>query len=99
VADPVTLQGARRSYGLDSTRTNAMCRLEDATGLTYLELLERLARPRPPIPLLEQFLQAALVESLPLAELRSVLKDIGGRRVIRAAVQAALQERLRQTHG
>jgi hypothetical protein len=99
MAEAVTLQGADRSYVLDISCTNAMCRLEDATGVTFLTVLARLARPHPPRRLLEQFVLAALVDPPPDQEVATILDDIGGGDVIRAAVRAAARQRRRARHG
>jgi hypothetical protein len=86
----VTLQGASHAYVLDITRTNALCQLEEATGLPYLTILRRMTWKKPPARLVDLFVQAALVDPMPLAEMRSVLQDIGGLAVIQAAVRAVL---------
>jgi hypothetical protein len=90
MAHPVTLHGAERTYVLDVTRTQALRQLEATTGLALPIILRRLTWKTPPARLLYLFLQAALVEPVPLAEMRSVLRDIGGAAVIQAAVRDVL---------
>lgn len=90
MANPVTLHGAARTYVLDVTRTQAMRQLETATGLSLSVLYRRLAWKTPPARLVHLFLQAALMDPLPLIEMRSVLQDIGGVAVIQAAVRDVL---------
>jgi hypothetical protein len=87
---PVTLHGAERAYVLDCTRTQAMRQLEATTGLAMPTILRRLTWKTPPARLLYLFLQAALVEPLPLTAMRAVLRDIGGVAVIQAAVRDVL---------
>jgi hypothetical protein len=87
---PVTLQGASRSYVLDLTRTQALCQLEQTTALPFLTILRRITWKKPPQQLVTLFVHAALVDPVPLAEIRSVLQDIGGLEVIQAAVRAVL---------
>jgi hypothetical protein len=87
---PVTLHGAERTYVIDVTRTQAMRQLEAATGLALPTILRHLTWKTPPARLLYLFLQAALMEPLPLAEMRAVLRDIGGVAVIQAAVRDVL---------
>jgi hypothetical protein len=88
--NPVVLQGASRSYMIDCTRTNALCQLEETTGLSFSTILRRMTWQKPPARLVDLFVQAALIDPMPLAEIRFVLQDIGGLEVIQAAVRAVL---------
>lgn len=89
MADGVTLRGADRSYVLNFASTNAICHLEEATGLSYREVLDALARKRPKVTLLRAFVQAALVDppNVSAEDAGVILDDIGGVAVIQAAVK------------
>jgi hypothetical protein len=83
----VILQGLNQDYELDFS-VNARCRLEALTGRSFMDVLRELAgKRRPPESTVRSFLSALLPE--PPEDARSVLADIGGYRVIRAAAQAA----------
>jgi hypothetical protein len=99
MSHPVTLQGASRSYEFDVTRTNALCQLEEAAGLPYLTMLRRMTWKKPPARLVELFVQAALIDPMPVADIRFVLQDIGGLEVIQAAVRAVLPPARRERMG
>ncbi|HZA01116.1 MAG TPA: hypothetical protein VE665_02440 [Hyphomicrobiaceae bacterium] len=88
--NPATLHGAERTYRLDLTRTQALRALEAATGLPYLTIVRRLTWKRPPRRLMELLVQAALVDPMPLADIRAVIRDMGGIPVIQAAARAVL---------
>jgi len=91
VAEPIVLKGASRSYTLNIASTNAICRLEETTGLSYRDVLAALARKRPKVLLLREFLRVALVDPVNVTadEAGEILDDIGGAAVIQAAAKGA----------
>jgi hypothetical protein len=89
VPNPVTLRGVDRTYTLNFASTNAICRLEESTGLSYAQVLGHLARKRPKLALLRAFIQAALVDPANVSddEAGMILDDIGGALVLREAAR------------
>jgi hypothetical protein len=87
VVSPIVLRGVDRSYTLNFASTNAICRLEESTGLSYREVLTALGRKRPKVSLLRAFVQAALIDPADVTadEAGAILDDIGGAAMIRAA--------------
>lgn len=79
-----TLQGADRTYQVDFVGTNAKCRIEDASGLTYYEVAVRLGGSKPSATLARKVFHAALVDppNVSLEEAGAILDDIGGTRVV-----------------
>jgi hypothetical protein len=71
--------------------TNAMCRLEKATGKTYGQVCDELRAENPPIMLARHFVQASLVEPKGLTEEQAgdVLDAIGGPAQILTAFRRA----------
>lgn len=59
--------------------TNTFCRMEDATGLSYIEVLQRL-RNKPTMTFLRTLFQAALVshQTASLEDVGVILDDVGG---------------------
>lgn len=99
--EPIELKGAQRTYRLNFGSTNAICRLEEATGLDFGSVLANLGSKRPKASLLRAFVHAALVDP-PTAtpeECGEILDDIGGAAVVRAAVSAVKTPKGRRRRG
>lgn len=91
----VTLNGADRTYQVNCRSINSMCRVEEATGETFWDVVKELSgkRPRPRSITIRRFLSAVLVNPpQPSPEMTGViLEDIGGVEVVRAAAQGVWQ--------
>lgn len=83
----VTLQGAERTYRIDCTRTNALVRVEEETGRSFLSAINALDSDDPDPELARQFLGAVLVDpdEASAEQVAVILDDIGGPAVIAAA--------------
>jgi hypothetical protein len=87
------LRGRERDYAVDASAANVQVRCEDATGLTLGELVAQLAGPAPDPSLLEPLFGSLLVdpENPTAEEIRAILDDIGGHRVVIQAVLGAAE--------
>jgi len=86
----IELRGAERTYQLDCSSINALCRLEELTGRRYEAVIRELRGTRAKTATVRAFVAAALVEQPEtLDAVDPILKDIGGVRVIRKAVRVA----------
>lgn len=83
----VVLRGADRTYRIDCTSTNALVRVEEATGRSFLAVINALDADDPDPELARQFLGAVLVdpEEPSIDDVAIILDDIGGPAVIAAA--------------
>lgn len=82
------LKGDERTYQVDLSSTNAMCRIEEATGLTYADAIAAIVR-NPRVTTVRKFFQGALVAPPEtIEEVGIILDDIGGVRVIVEAAKA-----------
>lgn len=87
---PVTLQGGDRAYQV-CFDTNAWCRLEEATGRPYPELVRQLLSDGPlPGKLVLQFLQAGLVDppNASMDDVGLIVDDLGGLGVVTAGLRS-----------
>lgn len=86
----VALQGTERTYHIDCTSTNAICAIEEATGLRVHAALEEIQGPSPRMATVRAFLRAVLVEpaDVSLDQAGVILDDIGWATLIGATVAA-----------
>ncbi len=84
----IELKGITGTYAIN-VGTNALCRLEEATGKGFTEVLAELQQPSPRITLIRQFIRATLVipPKPSLEEAGAIMDDIGGIAVIAAALE------------
>ncbi len=86
----IELRGAARTYRLDCSGINALCRLEELTGRRYEDVLKEIRGTRAKASTVQAFIAAALLD-LPESpdDVAAIVKDIGGVKVIRKAVRVA----------
>ena len=89
------LQGAERTYQFDLSNTNRKCKLEEATGMPFEDVLAAIRRRRTPVTVLRQFIRCGLVDppDVSLEEAGQIMDDIGGAPVIQQAVRGLKRSR------
>lgn len=83
----VRLKGEAESY-VFNFGTNAACRVEEATGKTYGEVIAALNVTHPSVSLIRSFLKACLVNPANASDeqVGHMIDDIGGWEMVQAAV-------------
>ncbi len=86
----IELRGAERTYRLDCSGVNALCRLEELTGRPYEAVIKELRGTRAKASTVQAFIASALLD-LPESpdDLAAIVEDLGGVKVIRKAVRQA----------
>jgi hypothetical protein len=85
------LRGARQTYPIDFG-VNALCTLEETSGLSWAQAVHEIRHKRPKTAVVHSFLRAILVGGTDLdpPAVTRVLRDIGGVKVIQAAIKGVL---------